>query len=167
MSKQERVSWVSLAVYVVIGIYYFSAIFALAESGEIYGPAMAGLIFKMILIAIAIGVVGEIVLHILSGRAADKVVADERDKLINAKAMRNGYYVLTAGVIVLTSHIVLVGGLDRFSEDYPIARPTFDVMAMYLHPMAPIVIAQFLVLASMVAAGAIYASRIFYYRRGY
>ena len=113
MSRQERISWVSLVVNVVIGAYYFSAIFDLAESGELYGPAMAGLIFRLIVIAIVIGIAGEIVLTVLSGRAADKVSADERDRLINARATRNGYYVLTAGVILLTSHIVLVGGMNR------------------------------------------------------
>ena len=167
MSKQERVSWVSLVINLVIGICYFSVIFAMAESGDIYGPAMAALIFQLIVIAIILGIIGEIVLHILSGRPADKVAADERDRLINAKAVRNGYYVLTAGIIALTSHIVLVGGLERFSADYPIARPTFDVIGTFLHPIAPIIIAQFLLLASMVASSAIYASRIFYYRRGY
>jgi hypothetical protein len=167
MSKQERVSWLSLAVNLVIGFYYFSAVFALAASGEIYGPAMAGLILKLVILAVIVGIAGEIVLRILAGAASDKIASDERDKLISAKAMRNGYIVLTVGVAALTSHIVVVGGLDRFSADYPIAKPTMDFIGTVLHPLAPIVIAQFLLLASMTASTAIYASRIFYYRRGY
>lgn len=167
MSKQERMSWVSLAVNVVIGFYYFSAAFALAESGDFYGPPMAWLVLKLVILGIILGIVGEIVLRFLTGGAADKIAADERDKLINAKAVRNGYYVLTAGAIALTWHIVVVGGLDRFAQDYPITQPTIDVMNTMLDPLAPIVIAQLLLLAGMISSSAIYASRIFYYRRGY
>ena len=167
MSKQERMSWISLAVNLVIGFYYFSAVFALAESGGFYGPAMAGLILKLIILSIALSIVAEIVLSILTGRATDKVAADERDKLISAKAMRNGYIALTIGVVVLMSHIVLVGGFDRFAADYPITGPTIDVVRTLLKPLPPIIIAQFLLLASMVGSTVIYASRIFYYRRGY
>ena len=167
MSKLERASSVSLAVNLVVGIYYFSAVFALAESGDFYDPAMAALITKLVIIAITLAILGEIVLHILSGRPVDRVAADERDKQINAKAMRNGYYVVTVGMMALMSHVVVVGGLDRFPLNYPESKPVMDFIGTLLHPLAPIVIAQFLLLASIAGSTVIYASRIFYYRRGY
>ena len=38
MSKQERASWVSLVVNLVVGVYYFSANFKIAGAGNVFGP---------------------------------------------------------------------------------------------------------------------------------
>ena len=100
-------------------------------------PAMATRLCWAILASIVFNIVASIVFTILisiaQGREFRDEVADERDRLIGAKAMRNAYvvaslaglaalivwalgYEVTAGVYVLFGGLMLAGAVDAGSQ---------------------------------------------------
>ena len=155
MSKMERAAWVSLIVEGAVAIYYFSAIFAMGPGLDIHGPAVAGLIGRVIMLAIILGIVMEIIMNGIIRRAHDKVPGDERDALISAKSYRNGYFVLGIGCAAIVGYVVLSVGGGR-------AWWITEILTL-----TPVYAAHLLLLAMMLSSGVINASRIFYYRRGY
>lgn len=168
MSKQERVSWVSLIVNLVIGYWYFERVFSLPAGADLLGSGMARFAINLIILSIFIGIASELVLHAVQKRAggegADKSQIDERDRLINLKASRNAYGVLSAAVIIVLVQIALIEGIYSFRR-----RPEPDTVLelMATGPLAPMHIAQLLLLALTLGGITVYVSRIFCYRRGY
>jgi len=96
---------------------------------------------------------------------ADKSSIDERDRLITLKASRNAYGVLTAGTMLLLLRIAVVEWVQRSGRHVPDPQSMFELLSA--GPLAPMHIAQLLLLALTLAATTMYASRIFFYRRGY
>lgn len=152
MSKQERASWASLIVEGFVVAYYFSRVFAMGPDADFASAEMLGLIIRVIVLAIVLGVASEIALTMLS-RNTDQVAADERDALISAKAHRNGYIALSVGVALLIGQIVLTATVPGTAE-----------RGM---PMTAFFTAHVLLVLMMAAGAVVYASRIFYYRRGW
>jgi hypothetical protein len=170
MSEQERVSWVSLVVNLVIGYWYFGRVFSLPASADLFGPGMGFFAIKLVTFAIIFGIVSEVVLRAVQrrtrlGEGADATTRDERDDLINLKATRNAHGVLVAAIIVVLAQIAMLG----WGISYLPPRPAPDTMLelMARGPLAPMHLAQLLLLALTLAAITVYASRIVYYRRGY
>jgi hypothetical protein len=159
MSKQEKASWSLLVVNVVIGLWYFSALFELRTDFATQLETMARLFVKLTIVAIVLSILGEIVMSVLEGDSKDVVDADERDRLISLKARRNGYFVLVSAVVILM--VALVVGIGVTLRIPPSTPATFFQLLGQA-----IVIANLLLLALMLAEVAIQGSRIFYYRRG-
>ena len=174
MSQQERVSWLSLLTTLLIGYWYFQAVFALPADADLHGPAMARLVTKLIIMAIAIGIAGELLLRMVQHRAhaadADATPADERDALINLKATRNAHVALGLGVILVLSQIAMLEMAPRLAGR-PVAGSTHvpDTLLQRLlaGPLSALHVAQLLLLALTLASITLYGSRVLYYRRGY
>lgn len=169
MSKQERVSWISLIVNLLIGYWYFERVFSLPAGADLFGPGMAAFAIRLILLSIFIGIACEVALHIVqkgAGSDADKNKTDERDVLINLKASRNAYGVLSVAVVIVLVQIALMEmATPRIWHRLPKPDTVFELLGT--GPLAPMHIAQLLLLALTLAGITVYASRIFFYRRGY
>lgn len=169
MSQQERVSWVSLVVNVLIGYWYFERVLSLPAGADLFGPGMARFAINLIILSIFIGIACEVALGMAQKRSggsdADKNSIDERDQLINLKASRNAYGVLSMAIGLLLVRVALVEWVQRSGRHVP--DPQSMPELLLIGPLAPMHIAQLLLLALTLAGIAKYASRIFFYRRGY
>lgn len=148
LSFQEKSIWVSVVTIVVVFAYYFASLFG---APEVMTPIETVVRF---IGAVAILVIIEIVLHVLiavmdvKGAEAHGEV-DERDRLVVNKASRNAYFVLCISVFALIGHFIA-------SEMMNYAGP--DV--------TPIMSANLLLLAIVLAEIVNFSSQLFYYRRG-
>ena len=137
MSFREKSTWISFLLLLVISIPFFYQ-FIRIERGLSNSRAS----FHLFLLLVILFVIGEIVLHALiimqSPRDA-RAPKDERERLIDLKAMRVAFFVLMSGAL---SVIVLVHfPVDRFA------------------------IIQGLLFAVVVAELAMLGARLVYYRR--
>ena len=169
MSQQERISWISLIVNLLIGYWYFERVFSLPADANLFGARMAAFAVQLIILSIFIGIACEIALRMVQRGAsdgdADKNKVDERDMLIGLKASRNAYGVLAVAVVVVLAQIAIIEMAPRWWHRMPVPDNVLERIA--IGPIAPMHIAQLLLLALTLAAITVYISRIFYYRRGY
>ncbi len=146
LSFQEKSVWVSVIAIIVVFGNHFSVVFGAPEA-----LTSVELLVRLIG-AIILLVVIEIVLHVLIAVTArrdakDGDRLDERDRLVVVKASRNAYVVLFIGILSMIWYIVL-GDLK--------SDPS----------VTPVMNANLLLLAIVVAELCNYGSRLFYYRRG-
>lgn len=170
MSQQERVSWISLFVSLVIGYLYFSRVLALPADADLFSPGMARFALRLMLLAIVASVASEVLLKVAKQRASggNATPMDERDRLIDLKACRNAYGVLAGGTVVALSQVVMLEWFQRLGSTRPASPPTPDTVLglMGTGPLQPMHIVQMLLLALTLAGLTVYISRIVYYRRG-
>jgi hypothetical protein len=170
MSKQERVSWISLIVNLVIGFWYFGRVFRLPAGTDLFGPGMAIFAVNLIILSIFIGIASEVALRVAQkqvrgGESKDATGTDERDVLISLKSSRNAYGVLSAAIFLVLVLIALLEWTQRFWHSTPDPKTVLELLAT--GPLAPMHIAQLLLLALTLAGITVYVSRIFHYRRGF
>jgi hypothetical protein len=170
MSEQERVSWVSLFINLVIGLWYFERVLGLPAGADLFGPRMAVFALNLIVFSIFVGIASEVLLRAVQkrsrgGERADATPIDERDALIDLKSSRNAYGVLSVALIAVLVQIALVEWATRRGRLLPEPETVFELIAT--GPLAPMHIAQLLLFALTLGGITVYASRIVYYRRGY
>lgn len=167
MSKQERASWIALFVNALVGVWYFSAVFSLPGDMNLHSRALVHLFVQMIILSIVFTIAAEIVFHIVAGKPSDKVSQDERDRLIAARATRNGYYVLASGVFIVMARIVMAASVEQMPAFKRAGHVPGVIETLFGGAVSPLHIANLLLLAFMLAGAFVNASRVFYYRRGY
>ena len=104
-----------------------------------------------------------------AGSDPDKSRIDERDVQINHKASRNAYGVLSTAIFLVLVLVALIEWAQRYRWAWFQNRPNPQTVLglMGTGPLAAMHVAQLLLLALTIGAITVYASRIFYYRRGY
>jgi hypothetical protein len=137
MSFREKSTWISFVLLLAISVPMFLQ-FVRIESGHVSSQASFH-----IFLALVIGfILGEVVLHaiiVMQSPRDARAPKDERERLIDLKAMRVAFFVLMTGAILV---IVLVHfPVDRFA------------------------ILQGLLLAVVVAELTMLGARLVYYRR--
>lgn len=118
MTYHEKNNYVELFSTLVIFGFYFRHMFGLFANGDMAGENANMLLGQNILWLLGISVVVHIVAHVLFAIAMAIVtqdrdpnyVIDERDKLIELKGMRVGYYFFGGGFVC--SMIVLAMGYE-------------------------------------------------------
>lgn len=154
MSFSEKSAWISFVSTIAIFGYYF---FKLSELSGIdlalAKPLALALLFKaIVLIAIV-----EAVFHAMLAQTnikAAKLGADERDKLIELKASKYGYTILSLGVFFTLGRLLLVEQFPQLSEhNSSLAIPFFT--------------AHILMFAFILSEIVRFGSQIVLYRRGY
>jgi hypothetical protein len=169
MSDQERVSWVSLIVNVVIGSWYFERVFGLPADANLFGPRTAALAISLTTLAIFLAVASEVVLRIVQrrtgGNEVNATALDERDALIALKANRNAYRVLSSAIFLVLVQIAVLEWASHYRQRMRSPDTVLELLA--IGPLAPMHIVQLLLLALTLGGVTVYASRILYYRRGY
>jgi hypothetical protein len=169
MSERERISWVALIVNLIVGTWYFSRILGAPADADLFGPRTAAFAVKVIIFAIVVSIVCEILLRVVQKSTGDPggdgKVVDERDRLIGLKATRNAHGVLAGAVIVVLVQIALIEWAARFRHRRGDPETVLELLGT--GPLEAMHVAQMLLAALGLAALALHASRIFYYRRGY
>jgi archaellum biogenesis protein FlaJ (TadC family) len=137
MSFREKSTWISFVLLLAISIPFFYQ-FVRIESGSASSQAS----FHLFLALVILFIVGEVVLHaiiVMQSPRDARAPKDERERLIDLKAMRVAFFVLMTAAILV---IVLVHfPVDRFA------------------------IIQVLLLAVVVAELTMLGARLVYYRR--
>jgi archaellum biogenesis protein FlaJ (TadC family) len=137
MSFREKSTWISFVLLLAISIPFFTQVLRI-ESGRTSSEAS----FHLFLALVIVFVVGEIVLHaviVMQSPRDARAPKDERERLIDLKAMRVAFFVLMTGALLV---VVLV--------HFPVDR--FQIL-------------QALLLAVVVAELTMLGARLVYYRR--
>lgn len=150
-SNRELNIWATLVLDVGVAIYYFSSVLALPSGTDLHGKAMAGIIGEIIVWSFTYSI---LVFGYINSRGEEK--KDERDQGFEARANSMAYYVLTCAVVLLIGHVVL----NSLFADY---EKSLTIPAM----LSPVVIANLLLFALILASMAKALTQLFYYRRGY
>lgn len=97
MSSEEKRTWISALVGVVVPVAYLAAILSKVPSTDVAKIAYV----KPMLTSIAVGVAAAIVLSILAAMASPKDAdrTDERDRAINRRGEYVGFYVMGTAAI--------------------------------------------------------------------
>lgn len=141
MTQKELEAWVMVLSVIVISGWVWMDANGGGVPADVSGSAwkMVWAVGYSIVFNIIAVIVGHIVFAIFTGgREISDERADERDRLINGKSMRNGYFVLSIGVL----GVLIWQGLGLPAELGPYAL--FGI--------------------SMLAGGTFAASQVLYYR---
>ena len=137
MSYREKSTWISFLLLLAISIPFFSQVLRI-ESGHSSSEGS----FHLFLALVILFIVGEIVLHaiiVMQSPRDARAPKDERERLIDLKAMRAAFFVLMTGALLVVA--VVHFPVDRFQ------------------------ILQALLLAVVVAELTMLGARLVYYRR--
>jgi archaellum biogenesis protein FlaJ (TadC family) len=137
MSFREKSTWISFVLLLAISIPFFTQVLRI-ENGRASSEAS----FHLFLALVIVFIVGEIVLHaviVMQSPRDARAPKDERERLIDLKAMRVAFFVLMTGALLV---VVLV--------HFPVDR--FQIL-------------QALLLAVVVAELTMLGARLVYYRR--
>lgn len=127
---------VSLIAMLIIGLYYFANVIALLPSDEAVPDGALSLAITAVTLIVVMEAALQIVLFIGAGKIE---VRTERDDVIAAKATRNAYLLMTAGV--------------------------FATFASTFAGFTPFEMGSVLLLAFLLAETVKFASQLVYYRR--
>jgi len=148
VSQYESTVWTSLIVTVAAALYFFGKVFGALGAGMTLDPAgIARLGLGLVVILVAVEIAFQLA---VTAWCKGEPQVDERDRLIAAKATRNAYYVLIAGLSMLIGHL---GLQSLFGRGPGLTLDTVTIVVL-------------LVLVLVLAEIGQMASRIFYYRRG-
>ena len=137
MSFRERSAWISLIATPLIWGAYFWKIWPDAQDGKLYVDTFGMFVGTLVLLVI-VQIVLATVIAIFAGKAADAPM-DEREQLIDLKGARVGFHML---------NVLLVG-----------------VSSLWLYGMSPLVMANGILAAMVIAETLRAASVVFGYRR--
>ena len=102
MSFREKSTWISFVLLLAISIPFFYQ-FVRIESGSTSSQAS----FHLFLVLVIVFIVGEVVLHaiiVMQSPRDARAPKDERERLIDLKAMRVAFFVLmTAAILVIVT----------------------------------------------------------------
>ncbi|MDP6579039.1 MAG: hypothetical protein QF681_00165 [Vicinamibacterales bacterium] len=138
MSFREKSAWISLVSILLVSGFFFWHVPS-RTTAESHPALVRGLIYCVIALAL-IEVVAHLVVAIRAPKDA-KAPKDERERVIELKAIRIAHYVFVVGVLLAVSSMIHIGA---------------NVFAMAYHVLMAFVVAEL----------ANYGARIVYHRRG-
>ena len=145
MSFRERSAWVMMLALLVAGVSYFRIVGSTSLALGHISPPSSGLVMAYIISLTLSAIFGQVVIAALSPREAE-AGADERDRLIAARAGSVFGHVLAIGLIgVLACYVLGPHGGTLVNGD-----------ALFQGALSSLMIAQI----------AEYAAQIWFYRRG-
>ncbi len=97
LSFKEKSLWTSLIITIVIFGYYFSRVFSALNQPTVDTSGLITLFIGVVFAMIVLEIVSHITLTAIYKKEANDF-NDERDKLIELKAIRISYYILILGV---------------------------------------------------------------------
>ena len=112
LSLQEKTAWASLITTLVVFVPYFLYVFSWLPGRNV----PPGTVFSLLAGAVIIHVVLITVTMIVVAVSSRKEPTDERDALISAKALRNGYSVLSVA-LTITACSLLIMATDAGDRD--------------------------------------------------
>lgn len=141
MSFEEKSTWASLVIILIVFAGYFSQVFEGMTAGSLDKADITGLFFGAIITVIVMEIILHITIAVFNVKDADQS-RDERDRLFSMKAGNISGWVLGFGVLI-------------------IAAQTFmkDLDALWVANLL-----LFIVFVSQIVS---YSLKLYYYRRGY
>lgn len=141
MSFEEKSTWVSLAIILLVFTGYFVQVFEGISTGSLDKADVTGLFFGAVITVVVLEVALHIVTAIFNVKDADQSM-DERDRLYAVKAGNISGWVLGIGVLTIAAHT-------------------------FIQDLNPLLVANLLLFMVFVSQIASYALKLFYYRRGF
>lgn len=129
MSKQEILSWTSLATATSVLVFYLLIVFGWPGFLPDYSSQLFSIFFKVFWIAVAIEAVVEII------NKKSSVDKDERDFMIEAYGVRYAYNFLMISISIMVVNIFLSGIFGQVSEVHEFfgsKRMTFHALFIIL-----------------------------------
>ena len=148
MSFREKSAWASLAVMLIVFVPYFTHVFRLFQRdelgmGTVIGEFIGAVVFQVVLM---------IVVHIILAICSRQDPKDERDRAIESKSFKIGYYVLVSACF---------GGIPFILLPIFASHPELALRLTALPFLS-----QVLLLCFVVAEAAKYITQVVCYRRG-
>ena len=141
LSFEEKSTWASLVIILIVFTGYFSQVFDGIAAGSLDKADITGLFFGAVITVIVMEIILHIAIAVFNVRDADQPT-DERDRLFSMRAGNISGWVLGFGVLIIAA--------QTFMKD--------------LNPMWVANLLLFMVFVSQIVS---YALKLFYYRRGY
>ena len=141
MSFEEKSTWISLAIILLVSTGYFTQVFEGISAGDLDKADITGLFFGAVITVVVLEVALHIAIAIFNVRDADQSM-DERDRLYAVKAGNISGWVLGIGVLTIAAHT-------------------------FIQDLNPLLVANLLLFMVFVSQIASYALKLFYYRRGF
>ncbi len=148
MSKQEILSWTSLATSTSVLVFYLLINFGWPDIIPDYSARAVKIFFNVFWIAVII----EIFVEISEGKK--KVQKDERDFIIEAKGLKVGYSILVITLMIALVQIFITNFTQNFAPNLPF---TIEISSVF----------HFLFIALFSASAAKRAVMIYNYRKDY
>lgn len=127
MSKQEILSWTSLATSTSVVIFYILIAFGWPDGIPDYSAKFVTFAFNAFWIAVVIEMIVQI------SESKSKVQKDERDFLIEAKGHKAGYTILVITVMIALLQLFLSGLIGSEAQEYVrIADPAIIFHFLFL-----------------------------------
>jgi len=155
LSVKEKCLIASLLVTLVLFGNYFQGVISQYSADRDTAFNLTGLIKVVVFVVIL-----EIIIHSFFAAPADSKHEDERDKLIEKVSYRNGYWMLSIGVWVLISQIVIATLVSP--ERFGIA----DSLNHTIDFLSPFILGNVLIFIFIVSEVTIFITQLIYYRRG-
>lgn len=154
MSFSEKSAWISFTSTLAIFGYYFYQLTGLSGlEGEEASQAAMVLLTSAIVLTIIVESVFHGMLAATNHKAAEQG-ADERDKLIELKASKYAYAVLSTGIILVIGRMIIL----EFNPSFTDHGSSLQV---------PMLTAHMLMFSFILAELVRFGGQILYYRRGY
>lgn len=148
MSKQEILSWTSLATSSSFLFFYILFNFGLPEIIEGFSETFVKTFFNLFWIAVVV----EIIVEISEGKK--KVQKDERDFIIEAKGMKAGYNILVVSMVIALVQIFISNLSIMSNSQFPVSLELSTVF-------------HFLLVTLFLASAVRRSIMIYHYRKGY
>ncbi len=148
MSKQEILSWTSLATSSSFLFFYVLFNFGLPGTVESFSGTFVKTFFNLFWIAVVV----EIIVEISEGNK--KVQKDERDFIIEAKGIKIGYNILVLSMVIALVQIFISNLSIMSNYEFPF---TLELSSVF----------HFLILSLFLASAVRRSIMIYHYRKGY
>lgn len=112
LSFREKSAWITLLVLLFVYLPYFSRVSRFAQRAELSLPTVVGLFIPALILQIALMVIA----HIAISVGARDPGRDERDRAIEAKAFRNGYFVFSTAICCAAMWMLTFSTLQKAGE---------------------------------------------------
>ena len=141
ISFEEKSTWVSLAIMLIVYTGYFSQVYDGLLNGTLDKAAVSGLFIGAVVTLVILEIVLHIVIAAFNHKDADQP-RDERDRLFTMKAGNISGWVLGIAVLMIAAHT-------------------------FIQDLDSTWVANLLLFAVFVSQVTSYALQLVYYRRGY
>ncbi|MFV1884041.1 MAG: hypothetical protein ACMZ7B_06120 [Balneola sp.] len=148
MSKQEILSWTSLATSTSVLVFYLLINFGWPDIIPDYSARAVKIFFNVFWVAVII----EIIVGINEGKK--KVQKDERDFIIEAKGLKVGYNILVVALVIALIQVFVSNVTQNYAPNLPFA---IEVSTIF----------HFLFIALFTASSAKRVTMIYNYRKDY
>ena len=153
MGYQEKASWATLAITLLVLINYVSTL----TTGEVSDSRIMGLLAITFIWVIIATVVVHVILAILNAKEAEKG-ADERDNLFELTATRNSAWVLYIAIFIAFSQLFL---LQQFTL-------TNQSLLLNLANVSPAYNMANLLMLGVLFSGIVHElTKLYFYRKGF